>query len=977
MPKEDSSCGNRYQNIIVFSILIILLSIPGMFLGEKQSFDFDKKEFVPQNTKTYDLFLAGPNDSGGHGSITTIEPDGFQEEANILSGVEFRTVDLLSDLTVYGHGSATEIHLYIYLQFRGSEQSTADLTFTLNAVGGATYTETITLDDPCSSSIFNNDCSWTLNEVYFDVPEDGFTIDKGAQLRLQIDGSASCEGQAGQGGIGQGGECEVEVAYNDIDSSNSFSRLSLKANALADSSVRVHAPGGIWTDAEKLEWSPNHRPEFRTIQFSVDVRDAFGRDDINSVNLVLSTPSGTNTEFDKEMDEDLRLDNNGLVGNYTWTYDAGIAAGHYNLSLEITDVQGHVVVYRHVGIDFLEYGMYLTLPVDQSDTMLIAPGQTSSVEFVVEHTGSAGVQMDVEFELLSPLPSSWSDPIWDQPAGYSLPGGGSFKVATLSVQAPDGDLSTAPERIEVWARGFVENSDGIKEEVVLERIVLDIEEVGVYAPPRLSIFEDEEHQIQIADSNRPEAFDETLSHYIDSDMAQSGEPFYIDLFNAGFDTDTYRLKVDETPSSSWSYTFFDNDTGNELTTEGPYAITPDIGSHEIMPLMLKIYPPTNRDDVDIGMFTIICYSAGDDQLSSTVSFTIHRTFGILAQVISDSDGQEIGSVGPVEPGSEVSFDVRITDSTEVVGENTWRVISPGKLDKNTDEDTGDPAYGTWDYSITDDNGDDVVAIQLSSGETGDIEVVIKMRDQVLAGNHTLFLRVTEEVSEGEPRYFDLPLEIKVEKEVIPGRIFVERVTELTPFLPNGEQTYEFRVENSNNVEMKVIISADDLPDGWNAGFTTSGSSQQGNTVLLTIDPFATSEFSLILIAPEDLVPGEDAVVVLSIEPVDDEISTSELKQTPQFKFTTSCEGLDCLVNSALNFNSPQVIGLYVGIILIIFLAVYRRGQKSAREMAFIEQEDASFDEMSEQIDDLPDLVSSDDDFDEDDDLELLDDLEDL
>ena len=70
----------------------------------------------------------------------------------------------------------------------------------------------------------------------------------------------------------------------------------------------------------------------------------------------------------------------------------------------------------------MEYGMYLSLPVDQSDSVLIAPGQVSSVEFMVEHTGSAGIQMDVEFELFTSLPSSWSDPIWDQPAGYSLAG---------------------------------------------------------------------------------------------------------------------------------------------------------------------------------------------------------------------------------------------------------------------------------------------------------------------------------------------------------------------------------------------------------------------------------------------------------------------------------------------------------------------------------------------------------------------------
>ena len=35
-------------------------------------------------------------------------------------------------------------------------------------------------------------------------------------------------------------------------------------------------------------------------------------------------------------------------------------------------------------------------------------------------------------------------------------------------------------------------------------IILSIEEVEIYAPPRVSIYEDEEHQIQISDSTRPE-----------------------------------------------------------------------------------------------------------------------------------------------------------------------------------------------------------------------------------------------------------------------------------------------------------------------------------------------------------------------------------------------------------------------------------------------------------------------------------------
>ena len=260
---------------------------------------------------------------------------------------------------------------------------------------------------------------------------------------------------------------------------------------------------------------------------------------------------------------------------------------------------------------------------------------------------------------------------------------------------------------------------------------------------------------------------------------------------------------------------------------------------------------------------------------------------------------------------------------------------------------------------------------------GDIEVTIDMRDQVLAKNHTLYLRITEEVSEGDPRYFDLPLEIIVEEEVMPGRIFVERITEITPFLPGSEQNVEFRVENSNNVELDVIISAQSLPSGWSASFSTSGSTQQGNTILLEIPAFTTSEFTLILRSSEDLVGGKDAIVVLSVEPLDSEVSTNTLKQTPQFVFSTACEGFSCITNAALDFESPQTIGLYVGILLVVFLAIYRRRQTSAREFAAFEEEELTNQMVSDQLEDIPDIITDEDDFEDEDDLELLDDLEDL
>ena len=131
------------------------------------------------------------------------------------------------------------------------------------------------------------------------------------------------------------------------------------------------------------------------------------------------------------------------------------------------------------------------------------------------------------------------------------------------------------------------------------------------------------------------------------------------------------------------------------------------------------------------------------------------------------------------------------------------------------------------------------------------------------------------------------MEIKVREQIIGVNLY--KGSELTPFLPSAEQTYEFRVENLNNVVVDVVISIQELPDGWSAGFTTSGSTQQGNTILLEIDPFSTSELNLVLIPPSDFTSQEDVSVVLSIEPIFYEFTNAQLKQTAEFMFPIYCE----------------------------------------------------------------------------------------
>ena len=99
-----------------------------------------------------------------------------------------------------------------------------------------------------------------------------------------------------------------------------------------------------------------------------------------------------------------------------------------------------------------------------------------------------------------------------------------------------------------------------------------------------------------------------------------------------------------------------------------------------------------------------------------------------------------------------------------------------------------------------------------------------------------------------------------------------------------------------------------------------------------------------------------------------------MKQTPKFVFTTTCEGVNCIVNAALDFQSPQTVGLYVGIIIVGLLAVYRRGQASARlqEEEYFEQLEEE--KMESELVDIPDPIVEEE---IEDDLELLEELEEL
>ena len=234
---QPGQTGNRGQHLALFLVALFLTSLTASMVGPvplQTPVSLEANNVVsaaPVQQQTYELYLDAPNsETGGQGSITTLEPAGGQEEGSAIDGLEFRSVEMISDLYINGSGSSNTARLSAYIQFRGTDGSTADVTFSLKAGDTQITSENRELDDPCSPNPFGGGCSWTVIEVEFDIGSNGFMVPKGKQLKIRIDAQANCEGNTG-GGIGQG-DCAVDIAFGKMESSGGFSRLQVMTNAL-------------------------------------------------------------------------------------------------------------------------------------------------------------------------------------------------------------------------------------------------------------------------------------------------------------------------------------------------------------------------------------------------------------------------------------------------------------------------------------------------------------------------------------------------------------------------------------------------------------------------------------------------------------------------------------------------------------------------------------------------------------------------
>ena len=955
--------------VILAPVYISLAPSPELRATEPMSADDDIE------LKLYTLYLSSQNTSaGGDGYITTKVPEsGGQDSSSALdSEVEFRSSDMLSSLIVYGrsqHGSSGSYYLPLdlFLRATGPSGSTVEWSITLKA--GGSQVGTASWDTDACTQSFTNSCSFDHEEFEIDLEEDqSFIISKDERMEITVSAEMSgCDG----GSFPGGSSCEAEVAWNEIDDENNrFSQLEVEANAISNSLVVLQREGAELAEGSELDWYPNDILSERAMQFTFDVKSAFGRYDIEATRLIMRDPNGIYRidHIINEDDEDIEDTSQGIFGEYIWTYPSGLPAGEYSVELEITDIQGNAFLVEHDPVEMHQWGVSINHRLNKL-TEYIAPGETTAIPLQLVHKGDSTKSMEIELEVLTNLGSSWILE-FDSPGGYTLDAGGDILNPILTLTAPD-DLTGTPEGIEIRAVAEAE-VDSVLQVVDQDILQLDLEKIDVYQPPEVSIW-NEEHDVQIANSTRPDDFDQTVPRYVEY---EEFTPFLLEIFNTGFDADTFRVDVLQRAKSIIQ--IYDNDTGERiLEDEGDGTFhTAILERHSTQVLLFNVKPSSDRDDPDIGEIEVEVISNGNSSLRTTVIFTIQRTFGIHAEVSQDCDGSPLGHirVSLCSPGSSIAvvdLRVRITNSmTSGESASWWRIQNPAALEENTDRD---PAYGQWQFMILDEDGDAVPRVSLGPGDFTEVFVTVTLTSQVIAGNHTVYLRIIEDVDDDDPRYFDLPMVFEVEAGE--PELQIVQVSPNYELLPGEAYSIQLKVKNNGNGPLTVLLDAEVEVSGWSVDIEGPSGSP-----LIELEAFEEATFNLEVTVPDSANNGEQVSVQITATPFDTEQSwPEEYTATTTVTMTVGISSLlDILINELTHPRlSTMVIGL-VGI-LLLFAGVQSRMNRRrwTAHLAYLESlGGGDEDEEDEDEDsDLPAPVTSieeeeSDDY-EDDEIELV------
>ena len=208
-----------------------------------------------------------------------------------------------------------------------------------------------------------------------------------------------------------------------------------------------------------------------------------------------------------------------------------------------------------------------------------------------------------------------------------------------------------------------------------------------------------------------------------------------------------------------------------------------------------------------------------------------------------------------------------------------------------------------------------------------MKLEITLRGQVEAGEHTVYTRIIEEgVEIDDARYFDLPVKVVIQEEVIPNRLEITDKTEKSRFAPGEEKNLEYRISNQNNIPLDVVIRLDQ-PAGWEGAIRATSSQLGSDFLIINLPAYSSKDFSVTMVAPEDLKDSEQAQFEFKVTPMDNETPfPDDYVQKFTFSYMTECSGATCLFRELVN-PEPQTIAFYVVILALLFYARGRSGRQ--------------------------------------------------
>ena len=883
---------------------------------------FNASESAP-DANLYKLYFVQPGQnqtSGMDGMISTQPPEGDEEQevASALDGdVQFMSIRLMSSMEFFGRKFHANDSYYIpvelFLKSEGSQNSNVDWTVSImtsqRTIGSTTVPGSV-----CSSS-FGSSCDFDHEEIDVGIGNsESFQVGKNERLIIKVRASMSgCDG--GDSPFG-GSSCSADVAFNNIDNEpNKFSKLEANGNALMNSIIVVQRKGANIAEGSEIDWYPNDVAEDRKMQFSIDAISAFGRADISRVDILMRGPDG-DYEVDERITgdlEDIEDSSTGIFGKFFFTYDSGLTPGEYTVFLRVRDVGGNEVEIEHEPIEMHQFGVSVNHRFDRS-VEYFAPNKVTPIPMVLVHRGDSTKSMTVELEVLTNLGSSWLVE-FDSPAGYEMSSGGTVINPTVTLTAPD-DLTGMPKKIEIRAIAEAD-VEGVISVVHQDTLVLNVEKIDVYQPPVVSVWS-EDHKIPIANSSRGDTLDSTVPRF-----AEYGEfnPFILEIFNTGFDADSFRIDILKRSKSIFQ--LHDNLTGQRiLQDEGDGTFhTPLLERHSTKVLILGVKPSLDREDEDIGEIEIEVISGGNASTTTTVSFTIQRTYGIRGEISQDCDGTPLGhmKVALCAPGQDrpvFDFRARLSNSeTDLEAASWWLLQNPASLKENTDRNS---AYGQWEFRITNSDGEAVPRVSLGPGDFTEVFISVTLTNQVEVGNHTVYLRVVEDVEDDDPRYFDLPMTFEIEADQ--PMLEILQVSQNTKLAPGNDYSIQMKVKNEGNSPMTVLLEADVEEGGWDVSIGGLSGSP-----LIEIEAFDEATFTVEVSVPGSANNGASIPITVTATPLDTEQSFSE-SLTAKFTLAATVEigsFSDIIVNE-LAHPRPITLVLALVTVLLLFAGIQSR-----------------------------------------------------